>query len=282
MDSPAFEITANCACLALEKSTGYDVRLLVLLTLLCCPPSLLCADWILAQERQRDTGTPALSVVSKSIAGDPSVSLHLVLPDPKATRLLVLDNPGNGRRLDQAMAERGCLGGVNGGYFHADFEPIGLVVSEGRKIHGFERARLLSGVLAVREGQPSLLRSAELRPEETLSDGLQAGPFLVDRRRPVKGLEATKQARRTVIVSDQAGLYALAVADAPLTLAQLAALLAAPDIVHELRVERALNLDGGSSAALWSRTSAGQFYLPEWKRVRNFLCVLQHSVGDKR
>ena len=303
-DARTPEMTASGAC-SRSSRTGRSIRVrrgipppplprcpngdrvfiaivLVLLVVALGSAPVLSAEWQLDQEYRRDTGTPAFSLVSKSVTGDRPLSLHLVLPDPKHTRLVVVDNPGNGRRIDQAMVERGCLAGVNGGYFHADTKPIGLVVSEGRRLHGYERAKLLSGVLAVKEGQPRLLRSKEYSASQPLSDGLQAGPFLLDGGRSVPGLEATKQSRRTLVLTDGTGRYGLAMLDSPLTLAEAAELLANPDIVHELRIERALNLDGGTSSAFWARTRYSEFYLFEWKRARNFLCVLEAEHDRNR
>jgi uncharacterized protein YigE (DUF2233 family) len=147
------------------------------------------------------------------------------------------------------------------------------MVSEGRKVHPLERARLLSGLLVMHGKEPALLRVSEFSRTARLSDALQAGPFLVDRGKPVRGLDAMKQARRTVVLTDASGRYGLAVTESPVTLADLAAILATRGIVHESRVVRALNLDGGSSSAFWARTASGDVYLREAKRVRNFLCV---------
>jgi hypothetical protein len=249
------------------------IRLALLVALFLYLPQV-CAQWRLAGEHESGTGNAALRVVTKTIAGERALSLHLVLPEPHQTHLIVLDNPDNAHWLDESLAARDCLAGTNGGFYHPDTTPIGLVVSEGRKIHGFERARLLSGVLVVRGGAPLLLRVAEFSPEMTFSEGLQAGPFVLEHGEPVGGLDATKRARRTVIMTGGDGRYALAVADEPLTLAELASLLASPGIVHELRIDRALNLDGGSSSSLWARMAETALYLPEGKRPRNFLCIM--------
>jgi uncharacterized protein YigE (DUF2233 family) len=243
------------------------------LLLFCWALLEVVAAWTLWDEHSIETGDPPVRLVVTTISGAQEVRLHVAWPDPERTGLIVLDNPGNARRLDEVMKERGCLAGVNGGYFHPDTTPLGLVVSEGRKVHPLERARLLSGLLVMNGKEPALLRVGEFSRAAPLSDALQAGPFLVDRGEPVRGLDATKQARRTVVLTDDSGRYGLTVAESPVTLADLAAILATRGIVHESRVVRALNLDGGSSSAFWARTSSGEVYLREAKRVRNFLCV---------
>jgi uncharacterized protein YigE (DUF2233 family) len=239
-----------------------------------CQTALGATAWRLQQDQELTAAAPALRAVLKSVAGASEVRLYLVLPDPARTRLRVLDNPGNARRLEQAMRDRSCLAGVNGGFFHPDFTPLGLVVSGGRRLHPFERARLLSGLLIVPDRQPRLLRVREFSPATKPSEALQAGPFLIDRGKAVRGLNSTRPAQRTLILADRRGHYGLAVTQSPVTLADLAAILATPGILHELKIVRALNLDGGASTALWVRAPTGEnLYLPEWNRVRNFLCV---------
>jgi hypothetical protein len=58
---------------------------------------------------------------------------------------------------------------------------------------------------------------------------------------------------------------------APVTLAGLGQILARPGLFGDLKIDRALNLDGGSSTALW--VAADGFSRPEWKPVRNAVAV---------
>jgi hypothetical protein len=57
------------------------------------------------------------------------------------------------------------------------------------------------------------------------------------------------------------------------TLAQLAKILATAGITPDLKVQRALNLDGGSSSAFWFAGEREPFSISEQKTVRNFLGV---------
>lgn len=229
--------------------------------------------WHLLEERVLLTEDARVRLVTKSIMGGREIRLTVIWPDPEKTRLVVLDNRGNTQRLDQAMTQRNCLAGVNGGYFQPDTTPLGLVVSEGHKIQGFHRSRLLSGLVIVQDNQLALLRRAEFSSATSPSNALQAGPFLMDQGKPVVGLHDKKHARRTLVLANQSGGYGLAVVQTPVTLAELAEILATPGILHEMSLHRALNLDGGSSSALWARTTEGEVYLRGLKRVRNFLCI---------
>ncbi len=230
--------------------------------------------WELQQEQLLPTDSTTFRVVEKTVSGERDARLRILLPDPARTRLAVMDNPGNKGFLRDLLQERNCLAGTNGGFFHPDTRPLGLVVSEGQTIHPLVRARLLSGVLVVTDERLRLLRVGEFSPSAAPSQALQSGPFLIDHRKPVPGLNDRKRARRTVILTGSADQYGVLVSDSFFTLAELATLLATPGIVHELDITRALNLDGGTSSALWARTTKGVVYRPEAKRVRNFLCLL--------
>jgi uncharacterized protein YigE (DUF2233 family) len=247
---------------------------IALLLWFCCNTTVKAQGlWRLQGERSLPIEGSGLQLVRKSITGSREIRLYMVWPDLEKTRLLVLDNADNAQRLNQVMEQHRCLAGVNGGYFQPNTTPLGLMISRGRKMQAFHRSRLLSGVVTVQDNQVTLLRTAEFSAAMNPSEALQAGPFLIDQGQPVSGLHNNKRARRTMILADQSGHYGLAVAQTPVTLAELADVLATPGVVHEFSLHRALNLDGGSSSALWVRTSEGNLYVSEFKRVRNFLCV---------
>jgi len=201
-------------------------------------------------------------------------TLHLVLLDPKQCTLRVIDNPRGTQTLGAAMEGNGCLAGTNGAYFHPDFTPVGLEISHGRQIHPLEHGKLISGLVVVNRGKVALLRVAEFKASPSIQEALQCGPFLIDHGQPVPGLNATKKAYRTVVLSDGKGGCGLLMAES-VTLAEMAEILATPGTIPEMKIIRALNLDGGSSSAIW--VSQPPVYLREFKRVRNFLGVIPRN-----
>jgi len=203
-----------------------------------------------------------------------AVELRLLTFDRKRTRLRVLDLPPPSS-VAQHLRQSGALAGVNGGYFQPDHEPLGLVVSGGVKLNPMVRSKLLSGVFVVTPKRAMLLRRGEYREGRNTLEALQAGPFLVDRGKAVAGLNAAKAAERTVLLADDHGVFALLTTQA-ISLADLAQLLATPKLFPgHPEIVRALNLDGGSSTALWVATPppGNGYSRPEWKRVRNAVGV---------
>lgn len=244
--------------------------------LLCWGKSCACAaEWRLESARVLPAASAAVTHLEETVSdGSRTVPLHVVLFDPKKCALAVVDDPRGEGGLAAAMRSRGALAGTNGGYFHPDRTPLGLVVSGGKVIHRQETARLLSGVVAVKKGGAVLLRAAAWRLSPQVTDALQAGPFLIDRGKAVPGLEGTRSAARTVALADAGGVRALLVIPGAVTLAETAAILAAAPVCPDVKIERALNLDGGSSSALWVDATPAPFSLREWKAVRNYLAIV--------
>ena len=190
----------------------------------------------------------------------------------------VIDNPPEERQsLQSALAGVGAFAGSNGGYFHRDFTPLGLAVSEGKTLHPFERAKLLSGVLTVRKGRIELVRSGHFKAGTDLQEALQAGPWLVEKGAPVTGLNDERLARRTIVANDGKGHWAL-VAISPVTLADAARLLCLKGITGAWTVANALNFDGGSSTALRAGLEGRVLIdITSFGPVRNYLAIVRRQ-----
>ncbi len=244
---------------------------LCLLALLSAAPRLQGA-WTLTGNSARPA-PEGLEFSERTVTGpEGGATLWVVTFQPKTHGLAVMDNPDGAYDLGSASAKRGALAAVNGGYFHPDRTPLGLVIRQGVEIHPQERAKLLSGIVSVTPGAISIQRAAAFKPGATVREALQAGPFLVEGGKAIAGLEATRPAARTVVFLDAKGHAGLLIGKS-VTLAGMAALLATPEVFPEGRIARALNLDGGSSTALWVR-GAPPFYAREWKGVRNYLAIV--------
>ena len=236
----------------------------------------LSAEWrVLSQGKPVPLGSGAWQV-TKNLEGPQSAELKLVFFDSERCTLQVVDQPANKKRLSLDDAVRGSksLAATNGGYFTPEFTPLGLQISQGRRTGDFEKSPLLTGVVLVRKGSPYLLWRDEYSAQSGITEVLQSGPRLVNGGEPVKGLEATKSRARTFIMTDNSGHWALGVCRSA-SLAALARVLTTPKIITEFKVERALNLDGGSSTGMWWRDTSGtEHYDREHATVRNFLSVM--------
>jgi exopolysaccharide biosynthesis protein len=206
-------------------------------------------------------------VLSEPGSGE-EATLDLAFFSTKSATLHVIDNPRGENDLAAVARRTRAIAGVNGGYFDPQNAPVGLLVSDGKSIAPSRKARLLSGVLVITKARVEVIRPGEYSSRKNVLAAVQCGPFLVDGGKPIAGLNNTRPARRTFVFTSGADRGAIGFCST-VTLAQLGEILATP----ELKVQRALNLDGGSSSAFWFNGEHGVVSIPEQKTVRDFVLI---------
>lgn len=204
--------------------------------------------------------------------------------DSRNHRLVVIDQPGGpGSRFADAAAagrSRGALAAVNAGFFTPEGDPLGLVMSGGKRAGSWNGASSLgSGIWHDGgSGAPAISRRGTLDRDTALRtrELIQAGPLLIEGGKPVGGLDAEKSSARTFLLWDGGTRWWLG-RSSPCTLRELARALAAGNPAG-WPVAMALNLDGGRSSEFWmSRGISGGPIneRPVWNRpVRNFLALV--------
>ena len=242
-------------------------------TLLVVIATAAHANWI-AVSSETDRGfVPGLEhqhVVFQKTETQARAVVDLAIFSAKSFAARIVDNPGGQIDLADAMAPADCVAGINGGYFDEDFAPIGLLIVDGKTIASFQRTRLLTGVFLATAQSIQIIRAGEYPVRSSAQSAVQAGPFLIDLSRPVRGLEAMREARRSFAAT--AGARVALGYCSEVSLAELAALLGAG--FSGLKIQRALNLDGGSSSAFWfKRRNGSAFSIPEEKPVRDFIGI---------
>ena len=233
------------------------------------------ADWkVLSVES--DPGRGAIEhrhVAVEETAAGRRVDVHFAIFSAKSCTLRVIDNP-EGEKLGSVMTRENCLCSVNGGYFDADFKPIGLRIVNGQTIAPLRRARLITGVLLASSRGIQIVRAREFSPRQKIAAAIQCGPFLVDASRPVRGLNDSALARRTFAATVSSDRALLGVCSG-VSLADLANILATTAIIGESKIQRVINLDGASSSAFWYvRENGSVFSIPEQKPVRDFVAIV--------
>src|SRR2546430_1179865 len=100
----------------------------------------------------------------------------------------------------------------------------------------------------------------------------------VDASQRVRGLNDSQRARRTFAATATHDRALLGVCP-EVSLADLATILATTRIAGDSRIERAMNLDGGSSSAFWfARENGSAFSIPAQKPVRDFVAVAPKEI----
>lgn len=234
------------------------------------------AEWATVSSQWEPGSAKSLEhryIVAEESATGERASVEVALFSMKSLKLRMIDQPSEPRLdLAEVMQREKCLAGVNGGYFTPEYDPIGLLIADGKAIAPLQRARLLTGVLAMSARDVQVLRVAEFSSKAKLTGAIECGPFLVDHGQRVNGLEDSRAARRTFVAlaGDRVALGFCS----DVTLADLARILAAP-LANDFKIQRALNLDGGSSSAFWFKRREGSvFSISEQKPVRDFVAVV--------
>ena len=212
-------------------------------------------------------------VVEDSNSGE-RASLELAIFSTKSCRLRIVDQPSEPRLdLEEAMARGNFLAGVNGGYFDPEYRAIGLLIVDGTMIAPLQKARLLSGVLSASPKRTQISRVGEFSVAQKPDAAVECGPMIVDLGKSVRGLESTKAARRTFAAAGT-GDKAMLGFCSDVTLAELSDILAIV-VIPDFKIQRALNLDGGSSSAFWfKRANGSAFSIAEQKPVRDFVAIV--------
>jgi hypothetical protein len=239
--------------------------------------SVARAQWAQISSQSEPSAAKGLEhrylVVEDSNSGE-RASLELAIFSTKSCRLRVIDRSSEPRAdLEDVMPRGNFLAGVNGGYFDPEYRPIGLLIVDGTMVAPLQKARLLSGVLSASPKKVQISRIAEFSLTQKPDAAVECGPMIVDLGKSVRGLESRKVARRTFAAVSSGDKAALGFCS-DVTLADLASILAIVTI-HDFKIQRALNLDGGSSSAFWfKRANGSAFSISEQKPVRDFVAVV--------
>ena len=233
------------------------------------------ADWTI-RSTESDPGTTSVihrHVVMENNATGGQAVVDLAIFSTKTCNLRVIDNAIGGILSDTMVREK-CVAGVNGGYFTPGFAPVGLLICDGKMVAPLKRAPLITGVLVGSTGSVQILRVREFSRQEKARAAVQCGPLLVDHYERVRGLNNSQPASRTFAATGTNDRAALGVCS-EISLAELAVVLATTQLTDDLKIQRALNLDGGSSSAFWvARANGSALSIPEQKPVRDFVTVV--------
>jgi Phosphodiester glycosidase len=233
------------------------------------------AEWkiLSAQSEPGHSGIQHRHVVVENTAAGERADFDVAIFSARSCALGVIDNP-DGQGLAVTMKREECACGVNGGYFDAEFKPIGLRIADARILSPVRRARLITGILLQSDRGTNIVRVGEFSREQRVVAAIQAGPFLVEESKPIRGLNDSQLARRTFAGTGRDDRALLGVCS-DVSLGQLANILATAPIAGDFKIRRAMNLDGGSSSAFWfARANGSAFSIPEQKPVRDFVGVV--------
>ena len=233
------------------------------------------AEWkiLSAESEPGRAGIEHRHIVLENTAADQRADVDVAIFSPKSCTLRVIDNP-DGQTLAATMKHEKCACAVNGGYFDEEFAPIGLRIVNEQTVAPLRRARLITGVLLESTRGVQIMRAREFSRSHKIAAAIQCGPFLVDASQRIGGLNDSQRARRTFAATATNERVLLGVCS-EVSLANLAQILAKTPLAAGSKIDRALNLDGGSSSAFWfARENGNALSIPGQKPVRDFVAVV--------
>lgn len=198
--------------------------------------------------------------------GNQQASITVARLDPAQVRLRVGYSPGSPRPLLDWAKQTDALLVVNGSFFDDTFRATALLVSDsaaiGQSYEGF------GGMLAVApDGHVGIqpLRDQGYDPQQPLEQALQSFPMLIFPGGVDAGVEWDAQRdRRTALALDRQGrLLVIICAQPAFSLNEFATWLQQSD----LEIDRALNLDGGSSTGLYVNAADAQGEILPFSRL---------------
>ena len=170
---------------------------------------------------------------------------------------------------------------INAGFFTPEGNPLGLVISHGKRSGSWNSSSSLgTGIYRIdSSGTASIKRRSQSSAVSNSKELLQAGPLLVENQKPINGLDPSKVAMRSILVHDGGNRWWIGTTS-PCSLAELSRALSTQSPAG-WQISQALNLDGGRSTDLFvsSESSGGPLEIKSImnRQVRNFLILKPRS-----
>lgn len=158
---------------------------------------------------------------------------------------------------------------INGGYFSQNQKPLGLRISQYKKISNKKNISWW-GVFYLQGNTPRITSSRGFSYNASIPFAIQAGPRLIVNGR-IPNLKPGVAQRSAIAITRNKKVIIAITQGYPLTLKEWA------KVLKSLGCYNALNLDGGTSSQLYVNLETLQVVVPNYKSVTDAVAVLKKS-----
>jgi len=207
-------------------------------------------------------------VIIKRNSSDNNIDLYFVKFNPQKVKIKVLKSSFYGEKTQFAEGLAGKSGAfcvINGGFFDENYDPIGVLMSNG-KILQFLPTVGNSSVFCVKNGIPKIIHRADFS-YNGVTEALQSGPRLIyDGKNTIGVVGLNDISRRSGIGLDYDNnvvIYATDTIFDGLSFNELRSILKRSGI----NLKTVLNLDGGRSTQLYFSISWNKINIPGYDYI---------------
>jgi hypothetical protein len=210
-----------------------------------------------------------------------TIQFHGVSFDSRSHALKTIDQSnGPGSEYFDARdcaTKQEVLLAINAGFFTPEGNPLGLVISRGKRSGSWNSSSSLgSGIYRIDpSGKPTISRRTRVGAVSDSKELLQAGPLLIENYNPITGLNQSKIAMRSILLHDGRHRWWVGITS-PCSLAGLSQALNIQSPTG-WKISHALNLDGGRSTDFYVSSKISGKSLERKslmnRQVRNFLIL---------
>lgn len=163
--------------------------------------------------------------------------------------------------------------GINGGFFSPDMKPLGLRIDQGQIKNPLKNTSWW-GVFYTKNSQAFIVAPKDFRANSNIDFAVQSGPRLVVNGQ-ISSLKPGVANRTALGITPDGKIILLATSHFPLTMSELATLMATPTAQGGLNCINAINLDGGSSTQLYAKLDNFELSIPSFAFVTDAVLVMR-------
>jgi uncharacterized protein YigE (DUF2233 family) len=214
------------------------------------------------------------------VEGEPYESLmrlKILRISLKHFQIRVLDSRTFGQiklEIKELARKAQALAAVNGGFFMPGYQPLGLLIVDGKEINPLRNADW--GVFLVENHLARIIHTREYRNDGNIAQALQVGPRLVVRGRELQ-MKRQKARRAALGITAKNQLILLHTHDTEVYAQDLARIFHLPESQGGLECVDALSLDGGPSAQMYAEYKSLKIDIPGGWGVPNGIGVFKRK-----